>query len=127
MVVNAMLTAMAKHGRCSDSGIYIYHIASSVVNPLVLQDLVWFFYEYFSASPWIDSDGKPIIVPPMKLFTNVNKFSNYIRNEAFERVVEGTSKEKLSQRQKKSIMKFVEEINSLATIYEPYTFYGGRY
>ena len=39
MVVNATLAAIAQHGMIQKPDINVYQIASSVVNPLVFQDL----------------------------------------------------------------------------------------
>jgi len=129
MVVNATLAAMAKHGQRRDPGMHIYHIASSIVNPLVFEDLARLLYEHFTASPGIDSKGKPVAVPRMKLFSDMDEFSSYIRDDAIQRggkVLNGPSHKKLSQRLKNIFMKSVEQAKYLANIYEPYTFYGGR-
>lgn len=129
MVVNATLAAMAKHGQSKEPGMHVYHIASSVVNPLVFQDLGRAVYKHFSASPLLDSKGKPIVVRQIKFFSDMDKFMSYIRNDAIQRagnVLKGASHEKLSQRLERIFMKSVEQGKYLANIYEPYTFYGGR-
>ncbi|KAJ0982272.1 hypothetical protein J5N97_010527 [Dioscorea zingiberensis] len=128
MVVNAMLAAMAKHGFSAEQGMHVYQIASSVTNPLIFQDLAQLLYEHFNASPCLDSKGRPILVPRMKLFSNMDDFSSYILEDAVSRTgQELVPHEKLSQRLKSLCMKSVEQAKYLASIYKPYTFYSGRF
>ncbi|XP_043693367.1 fatty acyl-CoA reductase 2, chloroplastic-like [Telopea speciosissima] len=133
MVVNAILAAMAKHGASASRKpeIKIYHVASSVVNPLMFQDLVKFFYEHFSSFPYMDSKGRPIHVPRMKLFTSMDDFSSHIWRDTIQRseqlVAAAASNEKLSRKLEIASKKSVEQVKYLANIYEPYTFYGGRF
>ncbi|OVA18798.1 Male sterility [Macleaya cordata] len=132
MVVNATLAAMAKHGATGKPGINIYQIASSVVNPLVFQDLAGLLFEHFSSSPYMDSRGRPIQVPKMKLFSSMCDFSSHIWTEAVQRsgrvlAPDVSSQGKLSKRLDTICRKSVEQAKYLANIYEPYTFYGGRF
>ncbi|OAY80869.1 Fatty acyl-CoA reductase 2, partial [Ananas comosus] len=133
MVVNATLAAMAKHGSCGEPGMHVYHVASSIVNPLVFQDLARILFEHFSTNPCVDMRGRPILVPPMKLFSDMSKFSTYVSVDAVQkssRAAEAagpSTQEKLLQRLKNICTKSVEQAIYLANIYEPYTFYGGRF
>ncbi|KAJ4796456.1 Fatty acyl-CoA reductase [Rhynchospora pubera] len=130
MVVNATVAAMAKHGSCTDPGMHIYHVASSNVNPLVFSHLANIMLEHFSVSPYMDPTGQPIPVQPMKLFHEMSKFSDFIYADAMEKsakVAGPVSNERVSDRLKALCMKLVEQAKYLATIYEPYTFYGGRF
>ncbi|KAF5207251.1 Fatty acyl-coa reductase [Thalictrum thalictroides] len=133
MVVNAILAAMAKHGAAGEPGMNIYQIASSVVNPLVFQDLAKLLFEHFKSSPCIDSKGEPINVPKMKLFSSIDDFSSHMLTDTIQRLGRGSSAshEELSKRhevvRRKSVEKSVEQAKYLANIYEPYTFYGGRF
>lgn len=129
MVVNATLAAMAKHGAGGKPGTSIYHIASSVVNPLVFNDLARLLYEHFQSKPYIDSKGKPIDVPRMKLFSSMEALSSHLWRDAIDRsglTALGDSKGKLSTKLENICRKSVEQAKYLASIYEPYTFYGGR-
>lgn len=129
MVVNATIAAMAKHGSCIDPGMHIYHVASSNVNPLVFNQLADIMFEHFSAFPYVDSTGQPTQVEPIKLFHDMSEFSNFILTDAMEKsanIAGSVSKERVSDRLKALFMKLVERTKYLATIYEPYTFYGGR-
>ncbi|XP_031128582.1 fatty acyl-CoA reductase 2 [Ipomoea triloba] len=130
MVVNATLAAMAKHGAGGKPGTSIYHIASSVVNPLVFNDLARLLYEHFQSKPYIDSKGKPIDVPRMKLFSSMEALSSHLWRDAIDRsglTALGDSKGKLSTKLENICRKSVEQAKYLASIYEPYTFYGGRF
>ncbi|KAF9592873.1 hypothetical protein IFM89_018453 [Coptis chinensis] len=128
MVVNATLAAMAKHGAAGRPGMSIYQIASSVVNPLVFEDLAKLLFEHFNSSPCIDTRGGPINVPKMKLFSSMEDFSSHLWTDTIERIGRlPASQEKLSKRLETACRKSVEQAKYLANIYEPYTFYGGRF
>lgn len=129
MVVNATLAAMAKHGMTQRPDINVYQIASSVVNPLVFQDLARLIYEHYSSSPCIDSKGRPIPVSPVKLFSSTEEFSGHLWRDAIQKsglTAMASSKGKTSQKLENICRKSVEQTKYLASIYEPYTFYGGR-
>ncbi|KAG0465770.1 hypothetical protein HPP92_019934 [Vanilla planifolia] len=124
MVVNATLAAMAKHGWAMEPGINTYHIASSTVNPLVIQKLCRLLYKYFNSSPFMDSEGRPIEVPQMKLFDDINKFYTHVESNVMQQM---SSNEKRSQQLNKICTMLVEQAKHLANLYEPYTFYSGRF
>lgn len=126
MVVNATMAAMAKHGTAQKPEIKVYHVASSVVNPLVFQDLARLLYQHYTSSPCIDSKGRPIEVPFMKLFSSTEEFSAHLWTDAIQK--SGlTAMDKLPHRLETLCRKSVEQAKYLANIYEPYTFYGGRF
>ncbi|WRX23895.1 Fatty acyl-coenzyme A reductase [Theobroma cacao] len=130
MVVNATLAAIARHGVTPKPDINIYHIASSVVNPLVFQDLARLLYEHYNSSPFLDSKGSPIHVPSMKLFNSMEDFSAHLWRDAAQRTgltAVASWSGKLSQKLETICRKSVEQAKYLANIYEPYTFYGGRF
>ncbi|KAK4481747.1 hypothetical protein RD792_012657 [Penstemon davidsonii] len=130
MVVNATLAAMAKHGAAGKPETNIYQVASSVVNPLLFSDLAKLLYEHFTSSPYIDSSGSPVRVPTMKLFNSMEDFSSHLWRHAITRTGLGALSNldgKLSQKLEIICRKSVEQAKYLANIYEPYTFYGGRF
>ncbi|CAN8259669.1 unnamed protein product [Cochlearia groenlandica] len=135
MVVNATLAAIAKHGVVSkpdhEPEISVYQIASSAINPLVFEDLAELLYKHYKTSPCVDSKGVPIMVRLMKLFDSVDDFLDHLWRDAQERsgLVSGMSSvdSKVMQKLKFICKKSVEQAKHLATIYEPYTFYGGRF
>ncbi|KAK6117507.1 hypothetical protein DH2020_048727 [Rehmannia glutinosa] len=129
MVVNATLAAMAKHGSAGKPEYSIYQVASSVVNPLVFRDLAKLLYEHFNSSPFMDSNGTPVRVPKMKLFSSMEDFSSHLWRDAINRTGLGALANldgKLSQKLETICRKSVEQAKYLANIYESYTFYGGR-
>ncbi|KAJ0612668.1 putative oxidoreductase [Helianthus annuus] len=132
MVVNATMAAMAKHmanGKIEKN--YIYHIASSVVNPLVFKDLAGLLYEHFNSSPCLDLKGRPVHVPIMQLYRSMDEFSAHVWKDAMNRSgltsLASTNKGKLTHKLENICKKSVEQAKYLANIYEPYTFYGGRF
>ncbi|PPR98525.1 hypothetical protein GOBAR_AA22138 [Gossypium barbadense] len=130
MVVNATLAAIARHGMTPKPDINIYHIASSVVNPLVFQDLARMLHEHYNSRPFLDSKGTPIHVPSMKLFSSMEDFSAHLWRDAMHQTglpALASWSGKLSQKLEAVCRKSVEQAKYLANIYEPYTFYGGRF
>ncbi|WRX25521.1 Fatty acyl-coenzyme A reductase, partial [Theobroma cacao] len=130
MVVNATLAAIARHGMTPKPDISIYHIASSVVNPLVFQDLARLLYEHYSSSPFLDSKGSPIHVPSVKLFNSMEDFSAHLWRDATQKAgltAVASWGGKLSHKLETISRKSVEQAKYLANKYEPYTFYGGRF
>ncbi|KAL8214382.1 hypothetical protein R6Q57_003831 [Mikania cordata] len=132
MVVNAIMAAMAKHvanGKTKEN--YIYQIASSVVNPLVFKDLARLLYEHFHTSPCLDLKGRPVRVPIMQLYRSMEEFSAHIWKDAVNKsqsiASPSTNKDKLSLKIENICKKSVEQAKYLVSIYEPYTFYGGRF
>lgn len=129
MVVNATLAAMAKHGTAGNQETNIYQVASSVVNPLVFKDLAKLLYEHFSSSPYIDSNGSPVPVSTMKLFSSMEDFSSHLWRHAINTSGLGALANldgRLAQRLETISRKSVEQAKYLASIYKPYTFYSGR-
>ena len=127
MVVNATLAAIAKHGSAGKPESNVYQIASSVVNPLVFQDLASLLYQHFKSTPCLDSKGRPVHVPTMKLFGSMEDFSSHLWRDAVGRGrLSSVANGKLSQKLENICRKSVEQAKYLASIYQPYTFYGGR-
>ncbi|XAR70055.1 Long-chain-fatty-acyl-CoA reductase [Bertholletia excelsa] len=130
MVVNATLAAIAKHGAIGKPGINIYQIASSVVNPLIFQDLANLLHQHFQSTPFFDLKGRPIDVPTMKLFSSMEDFSSHLWRDVIQRsglAGSASPNGKLSQKLQLICRKSVEQSKYLANIYHPYTFYGGRF
>ena len=120
MVVNATLASMAKHGGASP-GMHVYHVSSSTVNPLVFGELSRFLFQHFTRCPYSDAAGRPIPVPPMRLFDSMEQFASYVETDALLR------RRLISQRARDLCAKSVEQTIHLGSIYQPYTFYGGRF
>ncbi|XP_010557956.1 PREDICTED: fatty acyl-CoA reductase 2-like [Tarenaya hassleriana] len=130
MVVNATLAAIAKHGTGPEPETNVYQIASSVINPLVFEDLAVLLYQHYKSSPCVDSKGTPITVRLMKLFDSAEDFSDHLWKDVRERsglTATSSSDGKMMQKLEFVCRKSVEQAKYLAAIYKPYTFYGGRF
>ncbi|MFS8011587.1 putative oxidoreductase [Helianthus anomalus] len=76
MVVNAMIATMVAHANQSSCEI-IYHIGSSVSNPLKYKSIQQSGYNYFSKNPWTNKEGKPVIVGQVKVLNSMASFQRY--------------------------------------------------
>ncbi|KAL8193626.1 hypothetical protein R6Q57_026761 [Mikania cordata] len=76
MVVNAMIATMASHANQASCEI-VYHVGSSVSNPLKYKTIQKSGYDYFSKHPWINKDGKPVIVSKVKVLDSMASFQRY--------------------------------------------------
>lgn len=76
MVVNAMIVAMVAHA--NQPGETIYHVGSSVSNPLELAALQDYGQRYFAKHPWIDKQGRPVIVGKVKILNSMENFQRYL-------------------------------------------------
>ncbi|CAO2831475.1 unnamed protein product [Amaranthus hypochondriacus] len=126
MVVNATLAAIAKHGMAEKPEINIYQVASSVVNPLVYGDLGDLLHQYFTRCPCFDTQGRPIRVEPFKFYNSMDDFSSHIWSETVHNI-SLFPKGKHSKTIENLCRKAVEQAKHLASVYEPYSFYGGRF
>ncbi|KAK3157620.1 hypothetical protein QOZ80_2AG0125160 [Eleusine coracana subsp. coracana] len=129
MVVNAMLASMAKHGGewAAAAGMHVYHIASSMVNPLLFEDMFQFFYQHFTRSPFIDATGKSIQVKPIQFCDNMDQYVRNVEMETYTLLQDrqgAAASEGFLHRAREKIAKYIIH---LGRIYEPYTFYDGRF
>ncbi|CAH9094090.1 unnamed protein product [Cuscuta epithymum] len=130
MVVNAMIVAMVAHADQQGTE-SIYHVGSSMSNPVEFKALQKFVYNYFTHHPWINKDGKPILVGEITVLSSVEIFERYMFihyliplkglemvNKAccqyFQRVYDETHKKI------RVMMRMVE-------LYRPYAFFKGVY
>ncbi|KAE8697044.1 Fatty acyl-CoA reductase 3 [Hibiscus syriacus] len=77
MVVNAMVVAMVAHASNQPSET-IYHVGSSMRNPITYRTIQDFSYHYFSKKPWIDNDEKPVIVGKVRVTDTMASFHRYM-------------------------------------------------
>ncbi|KAI4369151.1 hypothetical protein MLD38_017634 [Melastoma candidum] len=131
MVVNAILAATVKQGLTRVSGIRVYHVGSSVANPLLLGELFRLFYVHFNTTPFMDSRRRLILVRPIELFNSKDGFLNFLNRESLNggHLAEGaSSSEGIYGKKAESIRrKSLERTKYIARLYEPYTFYDGRF
>ncbi|KAL2511100.1 Fatty acyl-CoA reductase 3 [Abeliophyllum distichum] len=77
MVVNAMIVAMVAHANQPNDQT-IYHIGSSLSNPLESTMFQEYGLQYFTKHPWINKEGKPVIVGKVKVLSTMDSFQTYI-------------------------------------------------
>ncbi|XP_021300449.1 LOW QUALITY PROTEIN: fatty acyl-CoA reductase 6, chloroplastic-like [Herrania umbratica] len=130
MVVNASMAAMAKQGLTGKPGLTVYHVTSSVANPVDLQTLLKSSSDHFNCFPIKDLKGPKITgTTDIKLFRSVDIFSSYIRGESTvgQNELKGgaaSSDPKLRRRQETEYRKIKLYIH-LAKLYEPFSHYRG--
>ncbi|BBH05140.1 hypothetical protein Prudu_016445, partial [Prunus dulcis] len=119
MVVNSITVAMVANANKSSS--IIYHVGSSLRNPINFLNIHSFVFRYFTKNPWIDKDGKPVkTMATFRMYMQIRfmlplkglKFVNKAFGEYFPRsYVNYNQKLKL-------VMRLVE-------LYEPYMLFKG--
>lgn len=127
MVVNAMLVAMV--ARAYESSDAIYHIGSSVRHPVTYDSLHDFGFRYFTKTPWIDENGKPVKVGKVRVLGDMPSFHRYmayhylyplkgleLANTAFCHYFQGLYND--LSRKVNFVMRLVE-------LYRPYLFFNG--
>ncbi|GFQ03242.1 alcohol-forming fatty acyl-coa reductase [Phtheirospermum japonicum] len=77
MVVNAMIVAMVAHANQTDHE-SIYHVGSSVSNPLEFASIQDYGQRHFAKHPWIDKQGRPVIVGNIKVLNSMDSFHRYL-------------------------------------------------
>lgn len=78
MVVNSILAAMAKHSYKPGHELTIYHVGSSLRNPIKYKELKWLMYDYLKKNPLFDNRGKPIKVGEIITLTSMTSLLKYI-------------------------------------------------
>lgn len=126
IVVNSTLAAIAKHGRDeskpedrNSSDDHVYQITSSVANPLICRDLFDMAYQHFSLNPCFDPNENPIHISAFKFFASLEDFLSDIKNT--------NGNEKISPRKELIRKKSVEHFKQFAELYQPYSFFDGRF
>lgn len=119
MVVNATLAAMAKHA--GKPGIGIYQVASSVANPIRVEEIFDIIFEHFKYNPFADNKGKPLRSP--KKLILLNSMEDFYRQALGTASNSPTTTAGLST----SGRYMLEQLKYMAKIYEPYAFYKGRF
>ena len=80
MVVDTMLMVMVVNANqhCSADSILIYHVGSSMRNPIKFSNLHKFSYCYFTKNPYIDRNGKAVQISKGTVLTSWAKFQRYM-------------------------------------------------
>lgn len=77
MVVNSMIMAMVANAN-NPSSQMIYHVGSSLRNPIHFFQIHEFAFHYFTKNPYIDKYGNPVIVGKFKVLDSPAKFHKYM-------------------------------------------------
>ncbi|PHU06733.1 hypothetical protein BC332_23222 [Capsicum chinense] len=121
VVVNTTMAAIVKHGHLQIPELNVYHATSSYMNPLSLSQLFNYCFEFFSSSPSVNSKGDQIKIKKMIFFDNMSDFTNYI----LEKLLKEQEVHDLKMQMR--IKRKMEYFENFSKIYEPYTFYKGRF
>ncbi|RDX92870.1 hypothetical protein CR513_24942, partial [Mucuna pruriens] len=128
MVVNAMITTLVAHANHPSDNI-IYHVGSSVANPIRYHKLKDYIFRYFKAKPWINKEGKPVMVGNVTILDNITNFQRYmfiryllplkgleLVNAVFCQYFQGTYLD---------IKRKINIVMRLINLYKPYVFFNG--
>lgn len=77
MVVNAMIVTMLAHADQRGCQI-IYHVGTSVSNPVKFTCPRDSAFSHFKEHPWIDKQGKPVIVGNVNVLSSMDCFHRYM-------------------------------------------------
>ncbi|XP_028774327.1 fatty acyl-CoA reductase 2 [Neltuma alba] len=127
MVVNATMAAIAKHGTAATSDLSVYHIGSSVANPISFGAVFDYARSHFNSFPLAQSsNGKQSLIQKMNFLDSLDDFSSYISMEIARQtgLLHATKlgPDLHKTLQKKSTKKAKLFIH-MAKLYEPYAFY----
>ncbi|KAM3232067.1 fatty acyl-CoA reductase 3 isoform X1 [Capsicum chacoense] len=77
MVVNAMIVTMVAQAGQRGSQM-IYHVGTSVSHPIEFTWLQEYAFHHFSNHPYIDKQGKPVIVGKVNVLSSMDSFRRYM-------------------------------------------------
>ncbi|XP_052208742.1 fatty acyl-CoA reductase 3-like isoform X3 [Diospyros lotus] len=136
LVVHAMMAAMAadyaiNQAAAGDEETIIYHVGSSVANPIRFTKLVDYAPHYFTKHPWIGKDGKPVKVGKLTMFNSMDSFRRYM---TFRYVLPlkglqlvNTIFRQYLQKMYTDPRRKINFVMRLAEIYQPYMFFKSIY
>ncbi|TXG73647.1 hypothetical protein EZV62_002226 [Acer yangbiense] len=80
MVVNVVISAMVANAKANQYSAdpIIYHVGSSMRNPIKISDLHEFLYTYFTKHPYIDNNGNKVQVSKGTVLDTWDKFQRYV-------------------------------------------------
>ncbi|KAL8057807.1 hypothetical protein ABFX02_04G207500 [Erythranthe guttata] len=133
MVVNAMIVAMVAHAdqRYNNKDNIIYHVGSSVSNPIEFKCLQDYGIRYFAKKPWIDKNGNPVIVGHVTVLTSMATFQRYMTLRYFLPLkgleIANTVCCKYFQAVYLELSRKIKFVMRLVELYAPYLFFKGLY
>ncbi|KAL9354111.1 hypothetical protein Peur_052081 [Populus x canadensis] len=77
MVVNAITVAMVARAK-QQYPETVYHLGSSLRNPVKFSNLHDFSFRYFSENPWINKEGEVVKIGRGTVFSSMSKFYTYM-------------------------------------------------
>lgn len=77
MVINCVITTIVVHSIHAPKN-FIYHVSSSLRNPLRIDDFHNISYQYFMKNPYIIKNGKPRVYTKGIIFTSTVAFNMYM-------------------------------------------------
>ncbi|KAF2293673.1 hypothetical protein GH714_003979 [Hevea brasiliensis] len=126
MVVNAIIAAVAKHGTVGKAQLRVYHVTSSVSNPISFGQVFDFACDHFTSFPLLNSKGK---IKEFKYFSSMDSFSSYIRDETEQQIGLNddlsTLDPKLRLQMRTECANRLQRFARMVELYEPYAFYKG--
>ncbi|ESQ37562.1 hypothetical protein EUTSA_v10002497mg [Eutrema salsugineum] len=127
MVVNTMLVSMAAQvGKQEEM---IYHVGSSLRNPLRNEIFPELAYRYFTTKPWINKEGKAVQVKKVEVLSSMSSFNRYMTiHYVLPLKVLGLLNMVLFNSFEKKLKDINRKINfvfRLVELYEPYIFFYG--
>ncbi|XP_038902554.1 fatty acyl-CoA reductase 3-like [Benincasa hispida] len=130
LVVNTIIKTMTVH-KLQICNQIIYHVGSSIRNPMKMSDLRRFMFQYFTEKPWINGDGNAIKAKKVNVFNNLDSFHRYItiRYLFFLKVLEWVNKALCHSFEDKYIdlKRKLSWVMRLLQLYRPYLFFKARF
>ncbi|KDP34807.1 hypothetical protein JCGZ_10587 [Jatropha curcas] len=112
MVVNTIIAAMMVHANNQPCEL-VYHVGSSIGNPIRYSNFRDYLYFYFTSKPWILQNGKPVkVAKPTILITMVLKLANSISCDYFQGTYNNLNRK-------------IKCVTRLVELYQPYLFFHG--
>lgn len=129
MVVNLMIITITAHS--SQPSQFIYHLGSSVRNPLKYYSIPNWGYHYFLKNPCIRNNGKPIKYQICTLLATSSSFNRYMNlhyNVPIQvfRIVNGALCQLFNSHYNHLDKKY-KRIMQIAKLFEFYVFFKGRF
>ena len=77
MVVNAIISTMVAHANKPCDNI-IYHVGSSLENPVRYHNLQDYGFRYFKAKPYVNKEGNYVMVRKVTVLDSMASFQRYM-------------------------------------------------
>ncbi|CAL9227888.1 unnamed protein product [Arabidopsis halleri] len=127
MVVNSILVSMAAQAGKQEE--IIYHVGSSLRNPMKNEKFPELAYRYFTTNPWINKEGKVVRVGNIEILSSMRSFHRYmtIRYLISLKGLELVNMVlcKLLEKEFKYFHRKINFIYRLVDLYQPYLFFYG--